>query len=161
MYFSRLLIIALACLLTASCDQSISKHGWEIDVFDSASGQTHHIAETDIAHKLLVINYWAEWCKPCIAEIPELNRFAQAEQQHVVVIGVNFDNKQGTGLQEAMKKVGMAFPAALTKPETLFTLPEISGLPTTLILDEHGVLKKQLLGPQTYDSLEAAISEPQ
>ena len=152
-------LLALTLLITG-CEPSAPNKHWQLAVFDPATHQTRTLTQQDVTHKLLVINYWAEWCKPCIAEIPELNRFAQAEAQRAVVIGVNFDNKQSAELETAIQKANMAFPVTITKPDSLFTLPEISGLPTTLILDEHGVLKKQLLGPQTYESLKAAIAKP-
>jgi len=147
----------LLCWLMAGCDQTTPKHQWQLNVFNPGSNQTSTISESSVSHQLLVINYWAEWCKPCREEIPELNHFAQAEQNHVVVLGVNFDDKQSAALQEAVHKLGITFPVTTSNPATLFSLPEITGLPTTLILDEHGVLKEQLPGPQTLNSLEAAL----
>jgi thiol-disulfide isomerase/thioredoxin len=147
----------LLALLLTGCDASDSKHPWQLDVYNPGSGKTETISAADMSHKLLVINYWAEWCKPCIEEIPELNKFADAEQDRVVVLGVNFDDKQGAALGEALQKVAMAYPAITSKPAAVFTLPEISGLPTTLIIDEHGVLKEQLLGPQSYESLQDTL----
>lgn len=148
---------ALLVLLLTGCDASDVKHPWQLEIYNPASGNTDTIRATDMAHKLLVINYWAEWCKPCIKEMPELNRLAQTEQNRAVVLGVNFDNKKDAALQEAMQKVGMTFPAITANSATVFALPEITGLPTTVILDEHGVLKEQLLGPQSYESLQGAL----
>jgi len=150
------LCLLLLSQIATSCNRSDSKTHWQLEVFDPVSRQTRTITETDLAHKFLVINYWAEWCKPCLAEIPELNRFAQSDQQGIVMVGINFDNKQGSSLEEAVRKVGITFPVAITKPYNL-VLPEISGLPTTLILDDHGILKQQLPGPQTTESLQKVL----
>lgn len=149
----RFLLTALLLSLSA-CDV---KDAWQLDIYYPGSGQSGTLRAADVAGKVLVINYWAEWCKPCIEEIPELNKFAEAEQNRVVVLGVNFDDKQAGALHEALQKVAMAYPSITSKPAAVFTLPDINGLPTTLIVDEHGVLKAQLLGPQTRDSLQAAL----
>jgi len=149
----RFLLSGLLLLLSA-CD---TKNTWQLDIYHPASGQADTLKAADVAGKLLVINYWAEWCKPCLEEIPELNKFAEANSDRVVLLGVNFDDKQGAALREALQKVAMAYPSITSKPAAVFALPEISGLPTTLIIDADGVLKEQLLGPQTRDSLQAAL----
>ena len=151
----RFLLTGLLLSLLA-CD---AKNSWQLDVYHPITGQAGTINAADVAGKLLVINYWAEWCKPCIEEIPELNQLAAAEQGRALVLSVNFDNKQGEALQAAVKKVGITYPAVTSKISTVLTLPEISGLPTTLVVDEHGVLKEQLLGPQTRESLRAALDQ--
>ena len=48
----------------------------------------------------VVINYWAIWCKPCIQEIPELNKLAELPQ--VTVLGVNYDGISGEELQHQL-----------------------------------------------------------
>jgi thiol-disulfide isomerase/thioredoxin len=155
-YAAGMLVLSL---LLIGCEPS-SKKSWQLSVYDPTSNQTHLITPQDVTQKVLIINYWAEWCKPCITEIPELNHFAAVHSDRIVMLGVNFDNKQGAALQDATHTVGMTFPAIISDPAKVFALPEITGLPTTLILDEHGILKEQLLGPQTLSSLEAAFFKP-
>lgn len=152
------LLLALAVLLTTStCRQGPD---WQLEILDPSTQVTSFLSENDIAGKRIFINYWAEWCKPCITEIPELNRFALQHQDKVVVLGFNFDRKQGAELVNTMKKTAVAFPAALTDPASVFAIPEISGLPTTLVLDEQGRLITALMGPQTMTTLEQALLIP-
>jgi thiol-disulfide isomerase/thioredoxin len=145
-------LILAALLLLCACSA-----GWQLQVFDPATQQTHELKPADIAHKRLVINFWAEWCKPCLQEIPELNQFAASHHNTVVVLAMNFDQLQGDALHTAIKKAGIAYPALLTDPSTVFTLPDISGLPTTLILDGRGKVIQVLTGAQTQQSLETAL----
>jgi len=152
-------VLALSLLLNA-CERSASNKTWQLEVLDPTSHQTHTITAADLYHRQLVINYWAEWCKPCREEIPELNRFALAHKDTVLVLGFNFDNLAETDLQTSASHVGITYPVLLNNPANTFLLPEVDGLPTTFLLDEHGVLKKQLAGPQTLTSLEAALLKP-
>ena len=55
----------------------------------------------------LLINYWAEWCKPCIEEIPELNEFAQLNANRARVLMVNFDGASGETLREQARRLGI------------------------------------------------------
>jgi len=53
----------------------------------------------------VLINYWAEWCKPCLEEIPELNTFAEAHSEQVSVLGVNYDGVEGEALAQVIVRL--------------------------------------------------------
>lgn len=102
----------------------------------------------------LVINYWAQWCKPCIEEIPELNAL-DSEYEHVAVLGVNYDGTTGAELQRQERTLGVAFPTLREDPAALLGQPRPTVLPTTLILNPEGDIVATLVGPQTLESLVA------
>lgn len=130
---------------------------WQVQTLDPLSRRSGSLDAAALQDRYLLINYWAEWCKPCIAEIPELSRFAAQQAQRVQVVGYNFDGQQGDELLATMARVKMDFPALSTNPASVFALPEISGLPTTVILDSEGRLVSVLMGPQTLATLEQAL----
>ena len=110
----------------------------------------------DSSGRLIVINYWAEWCKPCVKEIPELNQFAEHHKDSVLLLGVNFDNLKGEALTAANTKLGIAFQGIQDPAATLgFERPTV--LPTTVILTSDKRYIGTLVGPQTEDSLRQAI----
>lgn len=109
-----------------------------------------------LAGHVLVVNYWAKWCKPCREEIPELNILAKQFKQ-LQVLGVDFDNHQGLELQELIKSMGIEFPVlsgnywlANIHPK-LKTRPKV--LPTTYLLifqkDQLKPIIKPLIGQQS------------
>jgi thiol-disulfide isomerase/thioredoxin len=104
----------------------------------------------------VVINYWAEWCTPCIKEIPELNELAE-QNPDLAVVGVNFDDAEGEELARQITQLGIAFPILAEDPAARLGIPRPAVLPTTLILDPEGKLANTLVGPQTLESLAAAI----
>lgn len=103
------------------------------------------------------VNYWAEWCKPCIREIPELN--ALDAETGYRVFGVNFDGASGEALAEQEARLGVAFPTLPEDPAARFSLERPAVLPTTLVLAPGGQLHRVLVGPQTAASLKAAAGE--
>lgn len=103
-----------------------------------------------------VINYWAEWCTPCIKEIPELNQLAQ-QYPELAVVGVNFDGTEGDELARQITQLGIAFPILAEDPADRLGIPRPAVLPTTLILDPEGKLANTLVGPQTLESLAEAV----
>lgn len=104
----------------------------------------------------VVVNYWAQWCKPCIEEIPELNAL-DADHNDIAVLGVNYDGATGEALASQIEALGVAFPTLPSDPAELLGQPRPSVLPTTFILDPQGTLTASVVGPQTEASLLAAI----
>jgi len=100
------------------------------------------------------INYWAEWCKPCIKEIPELNALDRREAYRV--LGVNFDGATDQDLQEQVSRLNVAFPTLAEDPSARFGLERPAVLPTTFVIAPGGTLHTVLIGPQTAESLIAA-----
>lgn len=106
----------------------------------------------------VVINYWAQWCKPCIKEIPELNKLNRQYRQ-VTVLGVNYDGATGQELDLQLEKLGIAFTTLPGDPARQLGVPRPVVLPTTLILDPQGQLHATLVGPQTLESLAQATGQ--
>ena len=105
----------------------------------------------------LVINYWAEWCAPCWAEVEELNALNEDQAHSAAVVGVNFDGLEGEALGELIAKMGIRFPVALDDPRANWAYHRPQALPMTVIIGPDGELRSQLQGPQTLDSLLAAM----
>jgi len=135
---TKLLLALCVCVLMASCarnDDPVARH----------------------AGRWLVINYWAEWCKPCREEIPQLNAFANKHNSVVSVAAVNFDGVTGDILQQQAKALGITFELMATDPAQRGYWPKPDVLPTTQIVGPNGKLVKTLVGPQTLESLTKAL----
>ena len=104
----------------------------------------------------VVINYWARWCKPCIEEIPELNTL-NTEFRQVTVLGVNFDGVQGEELAQQVADLNVEFAILPRDPAAELGIARPVVLPTTLIVGPDGTFQKALTGPQTAESLVAAM----
>ena len=107
----------------------------------------------DYKGKWVVINYWAEWCGPCIEEIPELNQLSTNQAGDVVVLGVNFDRLQDDELESLVKKMGIQFRNLPVDPADQLRLSRPAGLPTTYIFNPSGELAGKLVGPQSEQSI--------
>lgn len=103
----------------------------------------------------VLVNYWAEWCKPCLEEIPELNALNRAPD--ITVLGVNFDGVAGQQLVELGERMGIEYTLLGEDPGPKFdwTLP--LALPATFIVEPDGSLREARFGPQTEDDIRALI----
>ena len=118
----------------------------------SACGGTH--SPLGSVDDWTFVNYWAQWCKPCIREIPELNTLHG--EDGYTVLGVNYDGAQGEELARQVQTLGVAFPTLAEDPAEILGTERPAVLPTTLVLAPGGKLHQVLVGPQTVESLREA-----
>ncbi|MBN8431061.1 TlpA family protein disulfide reductase [Microbulbifer salipaludis] len=107
--------------------------------------------------RILLVNYWAEWCAPCREEIPELNRFYQEHKADVLVLGINFDRLPVEQVRRQAERFGIEFPLLAGAPADHWGQPVPQVLPSTLIIDANGQWQGTLVGPQTAETLAEAI----
>ena len=107
--------------------------------------------------KVLLVNFWATWCAPCLEEMPTLDRLqAELGGPRFEVVAINLNRE---GMSEAVSYLernnitqlaaynekGFKFPRAI----------EVNGLPVTLLIDRNGLEIGRLIGPEEWDSREA------
>jgi len=107
--------------------------------------------------KWVMINYWAIWCAPCREEIPELNSLAQTHAAKLNLYAVNFDDKQGEELLVQAAELDIKFDLLTTDPGPALGYARPTVLPTTVIFNPDGEMVARLFGPQTEESLSAAM----
>ena len=119
---------------------------------DCSSGKLN-----DFRGNWLVVNYWADWCPPCIKEMPELSKFYNANKDSVLVLAYNFDRLEGEELSDQIQRFGVDIPSIINDPGLLFGWESPPSLPATYIINPQGELLHTLIGPQTQESLEKYI----
>lgn len=105
----------------------------------------------------LVLNYWAQWCKPCLEEIPELNAFAAERADSVRVVLVNFDGVTGRALGDQISDLDIRTDTIETDPGKQLGIDRPQALPSTYIFDPALRLTHTLLGPQTRETLGSLV----
>ena len=111
----------------------------------------------DFQGQWLVVNYFAEWCAPCLREIPELNRFYR-ENQEIAILAVSFDRLTLQQLQTLRQQHNLEFPIlAEIRHRPWEQVPKT--LPHTLIINPQGKVVRELKGEQTAASLLRVIIE--
>ncbi|MDZ4740341.1 MAG: TlpA disulfide reductase family protein [Alphaproteobacteria bacterium] len=107
---------------------------------------------------IVVLNLWATWCTPCLAEMPMLDRLQQQlKGVGVVVIALSIDRDGTTAVREFFNRNGIRHLAVYVDPtmraqSTLATF----GLPTTILIDKQGRERGRLVGPAEWDDASAA-----
>lgn len=108
----------------------LSSYNWVL-----ASGEGDQLNFNELRGKVILINFWASWCPPCIAEMPDLNELYSAYQEEVVFLFVAKDQKKK--VEQFLEKHQYTFPVYYETgpaPEEL----QSRSLPTTYIISRHG-----------------------
>lgn len=135
-------------LSTATLDPLIGKPAPDFSL-PLRNGQT--LSLESLRGKVVVLNFWATWCPPCIEEIPALNRLhRQLKGLPVEVVGISVDDNWGEIEKLTMKRPVM-FTLALDVPRGVPTRYGTSKFPETFILDKEGKVARKLIGAQLWD----------
>jgi len=112
--------------------EQLSKFDYEWKLVDR---EGNSVALSDFSGKVILLNYWATWCPPCVAEMPSLQKLYDDYQDKMVFIFLTSDDK--SKVDAFMKKRNFTLPVYFQTskaPAKLFT----SSLPTTFLIDQNG-----------------------
>lgn len=90
--------------------------------------------------KVLLVNFWASWCTPCMVEMPAIYKaYDKLKEKGFVVLGVNLDDDFSAGLAKLKARVGdPPFPIIKGTDSEIFRAFDIEGVPFTAIVDRQG-----------------------
>ena len=104
------------------------------------------ISSGDLRGKVVLVNFWATWCPPCRAEIPDLIRLQDKYRDHLVVVGISEDEGPVADVKAFVAEQKINYAIAMTTPELAKVFRGVSALPTTFVIDREGKLAQRHVG---------------
>lgn len=147
-----LVLMILACLglpltsTTAEANGELLTRDGLTELLDQAPG------------RVVVVNYWASWCGPCLTEMPTLKAMrAEYAPEELTLLGVSFDFDP-KAYRRMLERLDLNFPSHLAKPDLMQTLG-VTSVPRTDFHDGRGRLVRSHEGLLTAEEFRAIVAE--
>lgn len=113
-------------------------------------GRSMHLS--DFRGKVVLLNFWASWCPPCLEETPSLNRLQeQIASKGGVVLGVSVD-EDGQAYKKFLKTNHVVFPTYRDPTSKIASEYGTSMFPESYLIDRQGRLQRKIVGPQDWQT---------
>lgn len=119
----------------------------------NSSGKTYSLS--DYQGKVVLINFWATWCHPCVSEMASLDRLYQKlKDKNFELLAISVDEGGWTEINEFLKKHPVNFPIVLDSDYIVADQYGTYRVPESYLLDTQGKIVDKILGAQEWDSPE-------
>ena len=155
---------ATAALIACCLTTNIVYAGGSLDSYPTASAapgfelrdlddQPHRLS--DYRDKVVLVNFWASWCIPCVMEMPGMQRLANTlKDQPFEILAVNISDTKNQ-IREFIKRMDLRLIILMDGNGETFKAWQGKVLPASFLLDRSGRIRYQVIGPLEWDSDEA------
>ncbi len=111
---------------------------------DDLDGKTQRLSQ--YRGKIVLVNFWATWCKPCKLEMPAMQAsFDKLRDKGFVVLAIN-ELEDDAKVREFIKQYGYTFPVLMDRDNKVANQFGVFGIPVTVFVDERGVVQEYIRG---------------
>jgi cytochrome c biogenesis protein CcmG/thiol:disulfide interchange protein DsbE len=125
--------------------------------FSASTLEGQPLRTADLRGKVVLVNFWATWCPPCVVEVPDLVRLQAKYSGRLVIVGVSDDH----GAVDIVKNFAAArhvnYPLVMNSPAISSLFPGMVGLPTTFVIDQQGRIVQRHVGQLNMARTEAEV----
>ena len=148
-----LAFIALLALAAAGCDrgQHPGQIGQTAPAFTVNDGQ-HSISLTQYRGHVVLLNFWASWCAPCLEELPSLEALQQ-QIPEVQILAISTDD-DSAAYQQFLTQHHVTLLTARDASQQSNALYGTFRYPETYVIDKSGIVRRKFIGPQDFTSPE-------
>ena len=152
--------LGVALLLAACGPPPQSSEAKVAPAFDLPDLNGGRVTLASLEGKVLVVDFWATWCGPCIKEIPEYAEFWRKNQPRgVEVLGVVMESGSPDEILDFVREYRIPYRQLLGDDEIASEFGVNQGLPTTFVIDGEGVIRSKILGspPTKFEKLQETV----
>jgi thiol-disulfide isomerase/thioredoxin len=126
----------------------------DVPAFTAADLDGREISSASWHGKVVIVNFWATWCPPCRAEIPDLVALQDKYRDQLQIIGVSEDEVPASQVKRFVAEHKINYPVVMTTKELARLFPGVQALPTSFILDHQSRVVQKHVGMLTAEMTE-------
>jgi thiol-disulfide isomerase/thioredoxin len=115
----------------------------------------HALSSMSWRGKVVIVNFWATWCPPCRAEIPDLIALQNKYRDRLQIIGISEDDDSPDTVRKFVAQYKMNYPVVMTTPELRKVFTGVNALPTSFIVDREARVVQRHIGMLVAQTTEA------
>ena len=144
---------AVAALISSSSTPSPLGRGSPAPAFELRRlGSDDALGLADLRGKVVLVNFWATWCKPCEDEMPAMERLYRAlDGNDFELLAVSVDQEPGA-VADFVSRLGLSFPVLLDPDQQVARAYQTFRFPETLLIGRDGVVVERYVGPKEWDA---------
>ena len=109
------------------------------------------IALEDLRGRVVLVNFWATWCKPCEDEMPAMeNLYRELSSHGFELLAISVDDSAET-VEAFREKLGISFPILLDPDQVAARRYQTTGFPESVLVDSEGIIVERYVGPREWD----------
>lgn len=112
---------------------------------------------SDYRGRIVLVNFWATWCVPCVAEVPELVKWQEEFKDQLQVLGVTYPPTSLVKVRNFVRKNKINYPILLGSKVTKKLFEPSDNLPITIVIDADGYIVARIVGVVFVDEFDAAV----
>jgi len=141
------LLVALAWVIVNTMQEHIVDVGDTAPNFTVTTESGMKMALDHFGGKVLLLNFWATWCAPCVQEVPSLNELQKRlGNSGLVVLGVSVDRSENA-YKTFLKRFSIAFPTTRDPEENISNSYGTFKFPESYLIDKNGKVLQKYIGP--------------
>lgn len=145
-----MLAVALVWVVSGTLEPRVVKAGDKAPDFKITTDDGRTVTRANFGGKVLVLNFWASWCAPCVNEAPSLEAFErQMGPQGVVVLGVSIDTNEKR-YRQFLERFRITFPTARDPEANLSASYGTFLIPETYVIDSTGRVRLKIISDQNW-----------
>lgn len=114
----------------------------------------------DYRGQVVLLNFWATWCAPCVREIPDLVQLSdEMASQGVAVLGISVDSTDPAQVKAFADRYSMDYPVAIVDRGMRRAYGGVTSIPTTFIIDADGVITEKIVGMQSKEMFKRYVEQ--
>ena len=133
-----LFLLAACAPLAVDAEEYAPRQGARAPLFTLTSLEGQTVNLDDYRGKNVLLTFWATWCAPCRFEMPALQD--RYENTELIVLGINFDESE-EAVSVFVEELALTFPILMDPGASIQKLYQVRGYPTSVMIDEDGVIQ--------------------